>query len=147
MADLSSVLGGIDLSSVLSKAASDPAISATIASLVSGLRDSGQGQAKPPEPETKAEAEPAPAPSPTPKPDDAIAALLPILGMLGKAPEKGGSGGGRGRKGGDPRCALLLALKPYLSESRCAAIDRMVQVSKIGELIGNAPAGKREADQ
>lgn len=136
MADLSSVLGGIDLSSVLAKAASDPAIASTLAGLVSGLRQNAQTM--PPEPEVKAE------PAPAAKPDDAIAALLPMLGMLGKAPEKGTAGGDRGKKGGDPRCALLLSLKPYLSESRCAAIDRMIQVGKIGELLGKAPAGRRE---
>ena len=138
MADLSSILGGIDLSSVLSKALSDPSFAATLAGLASGLREGGQ-------------AEPAPKPEPKPQPDpsEAVAALLPMLGKLGAPPPppdkdspKGGGNGG-GRKG-DPRCSLLLSLKPYLSKSRCEVIDRMVQVSKIGGLIGQMPAGKRE---
>lgn len=141
MADLSSLLGGIDLSSVLSKALSDPSFAATLAGLASGLRKGGQ--ANPPE------SEPKPEPKPQPDPSEAVAALLPMLGKLGATPPppdngcpKGGGNGG-GRKG-DPRCSLLLALKPYLSKSRCEAIDRMVQVSKIGGLIGQMPAGKRE---
>lgn len=139
MADLSSLLGGIDLSSVLSKALSDPSFAATLAGLASGLREGGQ--AKPPEPEPK------PEPKPQPDPGEAVAALLPMLGKLGATPpppDKGSPKGGGGRKGGDPRCSLLLSLKPYLSKSRCEAIDRMVQVSKIGGLIGQMPAGKRE---
>lgn len=139
MADLSSLLGGIDLSSVLSKALSDPSFAATLAGLASGLREGGQ--ANPPE------SEPKPEPKPQPAPGEAVAALLPMLGKLGAPPpppDKGGPKGGGGRKGGDPRCSLLLSLKPYLSKSRCEAIDRMVQVSKIGGLIGQMPAGKRE---
>ena len=135
MADLSSLLGGIDLSSVMSKIASDPSFAATLSGLLSGLRDTEQEKA--PEPEAK------PEPKPQPDPAEAIAALLPMLGKLGGPHEKGHGGEGGGKKGGDPRCALLLALKPFLSESRGAAIDRMVQVNKISGLIGRPPAEKR----
>lgn len=136
MADLSSLLGGIDLSSVLSKALSDPSFAATLAGLASGLREGGQ--ANPPE------SEPKPEPKPQPDPSEAVAALLPMLGKLGATPPPPDNGGPKGGRKGDPRCSLLLALKPYLSKSRCEAIDRMVQVSKIGGLIGQMPAGKRE---
>lgn len=34
------------------------------------------------------------------------------------------------------RCALLQALRPYLSSSRCAAIDKMISLGQIGDLLG-----------
>ena len=52
----------------------------------------------------------------------------------------GGSGGNSGGKRqfrlpGDKRLTLLVALKPYLSPRRAAAVDSMVRFGKIGELL------------
>ena len=41
-------------------------------------------------------------------------------------------------KGLSRSTALLLALKPFLSSSRCETVDKIVQVSKIGALLGQA---------
>lgn len=49
----------------------------------------------------------------------------------------GGSSGGKRqfRLPGDKRLTLLVALKPYLSPRRAAAVDSMVRFGKIGELL------------
>lgn len=59
-------------------------------------------------------------------------ALLELLG-----PMLGGKGGAKqSRDGGIARCtALLIALKPYLSDARCRTVDRIVETCKLGELF------------
>lgn len=49
----------------------------------------------------------------------------------------GGNSGGKRqfRLPGDKRLTLLVALKPYLSPRRAAAVDSMVRFGKIGELL------------
>ena len=44
---------------------------------------------------------------------------------------------GRTRRGGslEGSVALLIALKPYLSEKRCETVDRLIEVGKIGRVI------------
>ena len=44
---------------------------------------------------------------------------------------------GRSRRGGslEGSVALLIALKPYLSEKRCETVDRLIEVGKIGRVI------------
>ncbi len=65
-------------------------------------------------------------------------ALPSLMGLLGPMASNGG-----GSKEGKPHhgngigrsTALLLALKPYLSKSRCETIDRLVQLGKLGEIL------------
>lgn len=45
----------------------------------------------------------------------------------------GGHGGGRG--GGDRCIALLSALKPYMSPRRCEAIDYLIRMNRMGDII------------
>lgn len=72
-----------------------------------------------------ASAEPA-LPSP-----DALAAMAPLLGMLsGKSI---GSGKGHGRD--NDKACLLRALKPYVSHGRREAIDAMIRISEISDLL------------
>ncbi len=61
-----------------------------------------------------------------------VSAIAPLLGGGGKAPPP--KEGGRG-KGCARREALLLALKPYLSSERCAAIDYLLRLSRVGDAI------------
>lgn len=136
MADLSPLLGGIDLSSVLSKALSDPSFAATLAGLASGLRKGGQ--AKPPETEPKTGSKS------QPDPGEAVTSLLPMLAGLGAPAGRDDHEGEENRQGGDPRCGLLLALKPYLSRSRRDAVDKIVRMSKTAGLISRMSAGRRE---
>ena len=63
---------------------------------------------------------------------DAMASLSPLLGMLsGK--------GAKGKKSAaeDSRACLLRALKPYVSRGRCEAIDAIIQISRLSELLKN----------
>lgn len=75
----------------------------------------------------------------------ALMAQLPaMLGMLTSL--SGGQGGQSdghrtGGKGGNHRTALLLALKPYLNEGRCEMIDAIVNLSRLGDLLGK-PGGQ-----
>ena len=46
---------------------------------------------------------------------------------------RGGHGGGRG--GGDRCIALLSALKPYMSPRRCEAIDYLIRMNRMGDII------------
>lgn len=58
-----------------------------------------------------------------------VSAIAPLLS--GVAPsEKREKGSKCGR-----REALLLALKPYLSDERCAAVDYLLRLSRVGDAI------------
>lgn len=73
-----------------------------------------------------------------------VTAMAPLLkGMLGAArpteppPHEDG-----GREHGHSayckqREALLFALKPYLSPSRCQAVDYLIRLSRVGDAIRN----------
>ena len=71
-------------------------------------------------------------------PTEAISALAPLLSGLGSI-KKGAPPSG---KHDDPRICLLLALKPYLSASRCEAIDTMIRLSSISEILRSLPNNK-----
>ena len=73
--------------------------------------------------------------APTPS-AEAISALAPLLSGL-----SGLKKGGSPSKSDDPRICLLLALKPYLSASRCEAIDTMIRLSTISEVLRGLPGG------
>lgn len=59
-----------------------------------------------------------------------IAALAPMMAANGK---KGDSASDRG----SDRDRLLLALKPFLSAERRLAVDRIIQLAKLGSLLEN----------
>lgn len=60
-----------------------------------------------------------------------VRALSPMLSMLSSHPsQKSGES-----KGADRRAALLVALRPYLSESRREAVDYIVKISQVSDLI------------
>ena len=66
-----------------------------------------------------------------------MSAMAPLLsGMQGKG--DGGKGGTEDRKDGDSerRRRLLAALKPYLSSQRKDAIDSILKVTEMTDLIG-----------
>ena len=60
---------------------------------------------------------------------DVISAIAPVLSAL-----KGVEGH---REVSDRRSCLLVALKPYLCKERCEAIDYMIKLGKISELLKN----------
>ena len=53
-----------------------------------------------------------------------MSALGPMLGGKGEHAPK------------DDKTALLLALKPYMSSERCNAIDKLIMIGRLGELMG-----------
>jgi len=57
---------------------------------------------------------------------DVMTALTPVL--KGNSPKKAPP---------DRRTALLLALRPYLSEGRCEAIDYITRIGKLGDVVKN----------
>lgn len=82
--------------------------------------------------------------SPTsPLPADAMSAVLSNPALMAKLPEvmaalSPGKGTPSIKKAPpDKRTALLLALRPYLSESRCEAIDYITRLGKISDLLKN----------
>ena len=71
----------------------------------------------------------------TPDTPDLAASLMPIISRLGSldlGTIKGG--GGKGGVGGK-HAALLCALKPYLSKNRSDAIDYMLKISQMSDII------------
>lgn len=131
------------LSAMLGNVLSNPSIMAQLQGVLAGM-----GQNDPsPLPEQKevptsdaAPSPPAPGEAESAMANAALMAQLPtMLGMLTSL--SGGQGGQNsehraGGKGGNHRTALLLALKPYLNEGRCEMIDAIVNLSRLGDLLG-----------
>ncbi len=61
-------------------------------------------------------------------PPDLMAKLPALMGALG--PMLGTGGGQKNEK-----TALLLALKPYMSPQRCDAIDKLIMLSRLGDVM------------
>lgn len=49
---------------------------------------------------------------------------------------------GAGGNKGDPRCALLYALKPYMGHGRAEKIDTLVNMLRLADLAGGMLGGK-----
>lgn len=64
-------------------------------------------------------------------PPDLLGKLPAMLSMLSPA----ASGGQPGKR--DDRTALLIALKPYMSERRSKAIDALITFGRVSTLLGN----------
>ena len=60
---------------------------------------------------------------------DALAAIAPLLSSISKKSPSS-------KISSDQAC-LLRALKPYVNQSRCEAIDYMIKLSRISELLKN----------
>lgn len=74
--------------------------------------------------------------------DNELMSRLPdVLSMLspdkptGGKPSGGGGGGGKPPPGCDRRIALLSALKPYMSPRRCEAIDYLIRINRMGDIL------------
>ena len=61
-------------------------------------------------------------------PPDLLAKLPALMGAIG--PLLGDKGGKK-----DEKTALLLALKPYMSPERCDAIDKLIMLGRLGEVM------------
>ncbi len=62
-----------------------------------------------------------------------VKTLAPLLSSLKGAPPKGASP----QNNADKRSALLYALKPYVSPSRQEAIDYIVRISQVSDILRN----------
>ncbi len=60
-----------------------------------------------------------------------VSSLAPALSALGKPASRAAA------KKSDRRDCLLVALKPYLCRERCEAIDYMIKLGRISELMRN----------
>ncbi len=127
-----------DISGALSKMLEDPAALAKAMSIASSLMGS-----MPTAPEVKAasdevsevaedaEAVPAVTSPETPSENSGDApSVAAIAQMLG------------GGTKGDPRCALLYALKPYMGHGRAEKIDTLVNMLRLADLAGGMLGGK-----
>lgn len=63
------------------------------------------------------------------------ASLMPIISRLGSLGIGGSKDGGGGGVKGGKHAALLCALKPYLSKNRSDAIDYMLKISQMSDII------------
>ena len=59
-----------------------------------------------------------------------LSAILPVGGRGG-----GGGGGGKQRSSSARRCALLKALEPYLSDNRREAMEYIIKVSSLIDIL------------
>lgn len=129
-----------DLSGIISKLTEDPETLGKVMNLASSLMgnmqadtsESTQTSTSPPENNHESSSEnQASAFDPT--------MLASLLGGLGAT---AGNKKDNGGKSGDSRTALLLALKPYMSEERAEKIDMMIKAMKLaniaGGLLGNS---------
>ncbi|MBO5939225.1 MAG: hypothetical protein J6Q82_06990 [Clostridia bacterium] len=121
-----------DLSRAIEGILAHPELISTIAAALGKSAPSAQAPK-----EREAMTEVAPEPSvPLPKeiPPEALATIAPLLSGLS------GVGGGMGKgapppRKDDPRACLLLALKPYLSTGRCQAIDDILRLTTLSEVL------------
>lgn len=118
------------ISSAISKLMEHPEIIGAVASALSGT-SSGESDETP---QAALQNAPSDAKKDTDGGAELAASLMPIisrLGSLGIGVSKDGGGGVKGGK----HAALLCALKPYLSKNRSDAIDYMLKISQMSDII------------
>lgn len=119
------IQGDGDFSAVLGNILSNPDMMSTIKNLAEQLKSDS-----PPVDVTATNTESTteePTPPQSPKMPDAISALAPLLSTdFSKLSRED-----------DRRSCLLRALKPYLSEGRCEAIEYIIKFSAISGIIKN----------
>ncbi len=126
-----------DLSTALEKILANPELISMVASTLGS--NAPASKTSPPQEEAESEA-PIPSSveekteSDTAMPvglSDRFSALAPLLSSLSSGGEKGGHSKGKE----DHRACLLRALKPYLNPSRREAIDHMIRLSELSDLL------------
>lgn len=121
-----------DLGEIISKLTEDPEMMGKVMGLASSLmgglpRENTANSLVQSESITQENTESKPAIDP-----NMLTALLGSLGGSSGSEKKEG-----GNKSGDSRTALLMALKPYLSEERAEKIDMMIKALKLADAAGN----------
>lgn len=116
------------LSSALSGILGNPEMMSMISSMAEQLKG---GSAPSADQSSKKEDE---APS---KADESIPASSELSGVLGALAPLLSQSLGKLSREDDSRACLLRALKPYLSQNRCEAIEHIIKFSKISDVIKN----------
>ena len=111
-------------SSVLNGILSNPEMMSMVSSMAEKLKGGGAPAAEQPS-AVKEELPVAAAPQ-----GDALGALSSLAPLLG-------GGFGKTSKADDDRACLLRALKPYLSQGRCQAIEYIIKFSKLSDVLKN----------
>ena len=93
----------------------------------------GQLQGKSAEEEQKKPAVPAITPEMMQKLPQMMSALAPLVGGKGEGESEGGK---KELNDGEKRKRLLSALRPYLSDTRRAALDQVLKVTEMTDLLG-----------
>ena len=124
-----------DFSAMLDKVLSNPDILTTVASALSGVSSNASGEESNKETQTpKAEESVAAA---APLDTDALMQKLPQMMKL-LSPMLSGAGVQNHPSAplpSDKRTCLLLAIKPYMSQERCEAIDYIIKFSQLSEIL------------
>ena len=110
-----------DLSSMISSLMSNPAALSAISSLLGNLNAGGASASPPPQ-------------TPPPPPEASTYASAPPMLPVHAEP--------RGRRHDDDRRHLIDALRPFLSEERCATLDYILKISDLISLM-RRDSGKR----
>ena len=118
-----SKMSGEELQGAIQNIMADPAFSQLL----------GQLQGKTPDAAEKP-AVPAITPEMMQKLPQMMSALAPLVSGGGKS-EKA-DGGGKGGDEGEKRKKLLAALRPYLNDSRRGAVDQILKVTEMTDLLG-----------
>lgn len=120
--------GTPDLESAIEKLMAHPEILEMAASVLGEGAENGNGS------RSSAESEPSTEEASTePQALSASAPLPELLKLAGPLLSRGGSG--KHSAGLRNSTALLIALKPYLSDPRCKTVDRIVEISKLGTIF------------
>ena len=112
--------GGLDLSSVVGMLSENPAILGNLMSAFSAPAPDGEmGEEK----SDGASVDP-----------ELLSKLAPVLSMLGSGKLQGGEKS-EARSPQNARCELLRALRPFLSPSRCEAIDYIIKMDGLSGML------------
>ncbi len=113
--------GGLDLSALIGKLTENPAL---LSGLISTLAPKTQ--------ETPSSSDTPTGNAPAIDPE-MISKLLPVVSMLGS----GGTATSppSPKASSNPRCELLRALRPFLSPSRCEAVDYMIKMDGLSGML------------
>lgn len=117
-------LSGEELQGAVQSILSNPAFSQLLGQL------QGKGDSK----ESKTPSVPTITPEMMQKLPQMMSALAPLVGGGGKESSSGGTG--KGPSDGEKRKRLLAALRPYLSDSRRGAVDQILKVTEMTDLLG-----------
>lgn len=121
-----------DLSAMIAEVMKNPEVSRMVAELKANMTENSAGENAAPA---------AAAPSGT-VPPEVLAKLPEMMAVLGK----GGGKPSPASRDAENRRRLLAALKPYLNPARKDAVESILRVTEITDLLGTIPQSTRGGD-